>query len=310
MAKKKARRRRPLTEAERAERRERDRRLMADAVEELRSSDGWNRWLDTRRHFHRYSFRNQILIAFQMPEATRVAGFTAWLKLGYAVRHRQVGIYIWAPCKPSRKKMREWREAGADPMTTPRTFYRLVKVFDRSQVDPLPDFPGGSAPLDPPREPVEGDSLAWLFEPLCDFGELIGSPVGIEEGDADGSYDPKDRRIRVNPVGPDFSLNAQVAVTIHEEAHALVRLDREEDDPKLTYAEEEVVVECVAMAVCGTVGLDTSARSVPYMAGWGTGEEIERYAGLVDRLARRLEDAVAAASMPRTAEADMRMAAV
>ena len=310
MAKKKRSSWRPLTEAERAERRERDRRLTAEAVEQLRSSEGWQRWLHSRRHFHRYSLRNQFLIATQMPEATKVAGFTAWLKLGYAVRKGQVGIYIWAGCDPSKKKMREWREAGADPKTKPRTFFRLVKVFDRSQIDPLPDFPGGSVPLDPPREPVEGDSLAWLFEPLCDFGELIGSPVRIEEGDTDGSYDLKDRRIRVNPVGPYLSANAQVTVTIHEEAHALLRLDREEGDPKLTYPEEEVVVECVAMAVCATVGLDTSGTSVPYMASWGTGEEIERYAGLVDRLARRLEDALAAASMPRTAEADMRLAAV
>lgn len=310
MAKKKARSRRPSTDAERTERRERDRRLMAEAVEQLRSSEGWQRWLGTRRHFHRYSLRNQILIALQMPGATRVAGFRKWLDLGYAVRRGEHGILISAPCPPSKKKMRLWREAGGHPEDRPRTFFRLVSVFDRSQVDPLPDFPGGSVPLDPPREPIDGDSLAWLFEPLCDFGELIGSPVRIEEGDVDGSYDTKDRRIRVNPVGPDLSANARVAVTIHEEAHALVRSDREEDDPKLTYAEEEVVVECVTMAVCATVGLDTSGASVPYMASWGTGEEIERYAGLVDRLARRLEDAVAAASMPRTAEADMRLAAV
>jgi antirestriction protein ArdC len=290
------------------ERRERDRRLAAEAVEQLRSSDGWQRWLRTRRHFHSYSFRNQVLIAFQMPEATRVAGFKAWLRLGYAVRRGEHGILIWAPCTPSKRKIREWKAAGADPEDRPRTFFRIATVFDRSQVDPLPDFPGGAAPLELPRAPVEGDSLAWLFGPLCNFGALIGSPVRIEQGHSDGSYDKKDRRIRVNPVGPDFSVNAQVATVIHELAHALVRSDREEDDPELTYPEEEVVVECVSMAVCATVGLDTSADSVPYMASWGTGEEIERYAALVDRLARRLEEAVAAASRPTTAEADMELA--
>jgi antirestriction protein ArdC len=296
------------SKARQEERRERDRKLAAEAVDQLKSSEGWQRWLHTRRHFHRYSLRNQILIAFQMPEATRVAGFKAWLKLGYAVRRGEHGILIWAPCRPSRRKIREWEATGADPKERPRTFFRLATVFDRSQVDALPDFPGGAAPLEPPREPVEGDSLAWLFEPLCDFGELIGSPVRIEGGAAVGSYDTKDRRIRVNPVGLGFSANAQIATTIHEEAHALVRLDREDDDPKLTYGEEEVIVECVAMAVCATVGLDTSADSVPYMAAWGTGEEIERYAALVDRLAGRLEDAVASASMPTTAEADMELA--
>jgi antirestriction protein ArdC len=308
MAKKKAATPGSRSKVRQEERRERDRKLAAEAVEQLRSSEGWQRWLATRRHFHRYSLRNQFLIAFQMPEASRVAGFKAWLGIGYAVRRGEHGILIWAPCRPSRKKIREWEAAGGDPKKRPRPFFRLAAVFDRSQVDPLPDFPGGAAPLEPPREPVEGDSLAWLFGPLCDFGELIGSPVRVEQGSGAGSYDKKDRRIRVDLVGEGFSPNAQVATTIHELAHALVRSDREQGDPELTHGEEEVLVECVAMAVCGTVGLDTSADSVPYMASWGTGEEIERYAGLVDRLARRLEDAVAAASMPTAAETDTELA--
>jgi antirestriction protein ArdC len=290
------------SDAARAERREEGRRLTAEAVDQLRSSEGWHRWLRTRRHFHTYSFRNQLLIFVQMPEATRVAGFGAWLKLGYAVRKGQHGILIWAPCRPSRRKIRAWREAGSDPQERPRTFFRLVKVFDRSQVDPLPDFPGGPVALDPPVEAVEGDTLAYLFEPLREFGILIGSPIRIEAGGADGSYDTRDRRIRVNPVGEDFSPNAQVKTAVHELAHALVRSDREDDDPQLSYAEEEVVVECVAFGVCASIGLDTSAYSVPYMAGWGTGEEIERYATLVDRLARRLEDAVLAVSASISAE--------
>lgn len=308
MAKKTRSARRRLTDDERAERRERDRQLMAAAVEELRSSEGWLRWLRLRRHFHTYSLRNQILIAMQMPAATRVAGFKRWLGLGYAVRKGEHGILIFAPCPPSKKKVELWRKAGADPKERPRTFFRLAAVFDRSQVDPLPAFPGGPVPLDPPHQPIEGASLAWLLEPLCGFGNLIGSPVRIQKGATDGSYDKKDRRIRVNPVGEGFSPNAQIAVAIHELSHALVCVDREEGDPKLTYAEEEVVVECVAMAVCGTVGLDTSSASIPYMASWGTGEEIERYAAVVDRLARRLEDVVAI-PMPEPAEAAVELAA-
>ena len=46
-------RRRP-TEAERAERREADRRRAQEAVEALRCSEGWQRWLGARRHFHSY----------------------------------------------------------------------------------------------------------------------------------------------------------------------------------------------------------------------------------------------------------------
>lgn len=295
-----ARRRRVLSDEERAEKRAAERELMAKAIEELRSSEGWQRWLRVRRHFHSYSFHNQLLIAFQRPGATRVAGFRRWLTLGYAVRKGERGISIWAPCPPSKKKLREWRKAGANPDDRPRTFFRLVKVFDRAQVDPLPEFPGGPVDLDPPLAPIEGDGLAGLFEPLANFATSIDYTVAVEEipGSALGYCSPPRQHIGVERISAEFSANAQVGVEIHELAHALVRCDRQEEDPQLTYGEEEVVVECVAHTVCATVGIDTSDWSVPYMATWGEGDEIERYAALIDRLATRLEDAALAASAP------------
>jgi antirestriction protein ArdC len=311
MAKKGSSRRpaRKLTDEERAAKRAVERKLMGEAIEQLRCSEGWQRWLGVRRHFHRYSLHNQILIAFQMPGATRVAGFRQWLKLGYAVKKGEHGICIWAPCPPSKEKLRKWREAGADPEERPRTFFRLVKVFDRSQVAALPEFPGGPVDLDPPGEPVSGERLAYLFPALRDFGESVGSPIRIEPGRSRGSYSLADGRIRVDPVGEDFSANAQVAVAVHELSHALVRCERREEDPKLTYGEEEVVVECVAYTVCASLGLDTSGSAVPYMTAWSKGGEIERYAGLIDRLASRLEDAVLATARPQSAEEDMALAA-
>lgn len=83
---------------------------------------------------------------------------------------------------------------------------------------------------------------------------------------------------------------------IHELAHALVASDRREDDPKLSYAEGEVVAECVAFTVSSAVGFDTSGRSIPYLAGWGGSEQVEQYAALIDRLARRIEDVALASA--------------
>jgi N-terminal domain of anti-restriction factor ArdC len=118
------------SEEQRAERRAAERRLMADAVEQLQSSEGWQRWLRVRRHFHDYSLHNQLLIAFQHPGATRVAGFRRWLALGYAVRKGERAIRIWAPCPPSRKAIERWRREGADPQERPRTWFRMAAVFD------------------------------------------------------------------------------------------------------------------------------------------------------------------------------------
>jgi antirestriction protein ArdC len=289
--------RRPPSEGERAERRAAEREQMRRAVEALRTSEGWRRWLKVRRHFHGYSFHNQLLIAVQCPEATRVAGFRRWLELGYAVRKGESSIRIWAPCPPSKKQVARWREAGADPGSEPRTFFRLVPVFDASQVSPLPDFPGGPVPLEPPHEPIAGDGLAHHLPALVEFADSLELEVSIEKvpGAASGYHEPATGRIVLEDVGPSFSANAQVSVLVHELAHALVLIDRREGDPKLGYAAEEVVVESVAFSACASLGLDSSGSAVPYVAGWAEGAEgdpIEAYAELIDRLARRLEDVV------------------
>jgi antirestriction protein ArdC len=277
-----------------------DRQRIREAIHALRSSEGWQRWLQVRRHFHAYSLHNQLLIAHQCPGATRVAGFRAWLKLGYCVRKGETAIRIWAPVPPSKKAREAWRRAGSDPDSEPRTRFRLVPVFDRSQVDPLPDFPGGAVPLDPPCEPIAGEGLAHHFGPLADFGRSLGIAVEIEPvpGSANGYFEPSADRLVIDVLGERFSPNAQLQTLVHELAHVLVRQDRRPDDPKLPYAEEEVVVESVAYTVCAALGLDVSGASIPYLAAWsersGEGDPIESYAALIDRLASRLEDAALA----------------
>ena len=129
---------------------------------------GWQQWLAARRHFHAYSLANQLLIAMQKPEATRVAGFRAWLKLGYCVRKGESALRIWCPCPPSAKQLKEWQDAGADPKQRPRTRFRLGPVFDRSQVSELPP-PAEPLPLDPPIHEIDGDDLAWALEPLTEL---------------------------------------------------------------------------------------------------------------------------------------------
>jgi antirestriction protein ArdC len=225
-----------------------------------------------------------------------VAGFRAWLALGYSVRKgERCRIRVWARCEPSKKRLEAWREAGADPAQRPRPFYRLEAVFDRVQVDPLP-LPVAPAPLDPPIAPIAGDTLAWALPELEAFARGLGVSVEREpmRAGCDGSYDHGARRIAINPA---IAVNQQAAALAHELAHALVRLDHQPGDPVLDYATEELVAESVAFTVCGFLGLDTAGNSIPYLAVWSEhtpGDAFERVAALVDRLARRLEDALQA----------------
>lgn len=236
------------------------------------------------------------MIALQKPDATRVAGFRAWLKLGYCVRRGEKALKIWVPMPPSRRKLDEWRAAGADPKEKPRTGFRLGPVFDRSQVEELPP-PAAPVPLDPPMREITGDDLRWAWEPLIGLAEELGSVVltGTLSPGVGGMYEPSNRTITISDAG---SVNRQIAVLVHELGHALVRAEPADDDVSFTYAEEELVVESVAYTVCGSLGIDVSGASIPYLASWsesGSLETIEKAAGTIDRIARRIEEAVESA---------------
>lgn len=302
-----------LTDEERAERRKQEQQLTERAVAQLRSSTGWQRWLTvrTRAGLRRLSLRNQLLVMLQDEHATHVAGFRAWLKLGYCVRRGSTShIRIWAPCPPSKKKIKAWRDAGADPTERPKTYFRLEAVFSAAQVEPLPP-PAEPAPLDPPLAEVQGDSLAWAREPLKQLAAELGYSVvyrTLTTGHG-GSCNPKGKVLTINDAQ---AINAQVDVACHELAHALVRHDRRDDDPQLGYAEEELVAESVAHLAVSFVGLDSSASAVPYLADWAEeapGDTFERIAALVDRLARRLEEVLGDSESPTSSSRQIAAAA-
>jgi antirestriction protein ArdC len=307
--------RRPMTDEEREQKRAADRELVMQSVEQLRSTEGWQRWLRSRSHFHNYSVGNQLLIAMQsswllekgliekMP--TRVAGFKKWLGMGYCVSKRPEGakawaLKIWMPAEPTKKQIAEAKEKGEK---VPKIFFVLGSVFGDPQVSELPEFDEEKRiPLAPPITDIEGDDLAEHFVPLVKLAEHYECPVEYEKI-TDGSlgfYVPSENRIALklgDRRGKSLAPNQTIATLIHETAHMLVRKDKLNDDPEMTYAEEELVVESVAMSVCGSLGLDTSSFSIPYLTSWSERtpiETIESYAKLVNRLATIIEKAVEA----------------
>ena len=81
------------------------RERLAEAVGRMADSETFAAWLRARAAFHDYSFANVCLIVSQRPDATRVAGYKTWQKLGRQVRKGEHGIRILAPC---RVKVAEW----------------------------------------------------------------------------------------------------------------------------------------------------------------------------------------------------------
>ena len=289
-----ARRRRQLTDDERAELRSKERELMNDAVRSLLTSEGWQRWLRVRALFRQYSAANTWLIAMQMPDATRVAGFRTWLKLNRCVRKGEHAIRIWAPMtvklRDADGSVKKDEQTGQE---LKRVRFRLAPVFDVSQTEQLPG--AEKVPLSPPSAPVTGDSHAALIPPLIAFAESLGVPVAYEQlaPNVGGYFDTVEKRIALAEGRP---ANATVRVLIHEQAHMLVdRLDAE----AYPYAREEVIVETATYLVCRAAGLDVSASSIPYVASWGESgalEAVQQNAELIDQVARQLEAVVEAAA--------------
>jgi antirestriction protein ArdC len=293
----------PMTAEEReayaTTKRAEQREAVENSVRELMTTEGWARWIEARQRFHNYSFGNTMLIAFQKPDASMVASFTTWKDLGRFVRKGEHGIRILAPMTVKARKdavkvdgesrlspaqigarvTTAMRETEAEMETFLR--FKLVSVFDISQTD------GEDIP-DMPREPIEGDSHAEYLPDLERFaGELGYSVRYAETGERGGWCDPTNREVVVSETQ---SPNGRVRVLVHELAHALGV-----DYTDYSRADAEVIVETAAIIACGTLGLDTSGESIPYIAGWGSRTDlaaIRQFAAKVDECASRIERAL------------------
>ena len=71
---------------------------LEQGITELFDSERYKEYLRVMSKFHNYSFNNTLLIAMQKPDASLVAGFSAWKNnFGRNVMKGQKGIKIIAP---------------------------------------------------------------------------------------------------------------------------------------------------------------------------------------------------------------------
>jgi hypothetical protein len=127
---------------------EQAKQIASNTIEQLRQaleaghSERLKEYLAAMARFRRYSWGNIMLIASQKPNATHVAGFYAWHKLGRFVKKGEKGIVILAPI--IRKKAENNPETEPDESSIAVGF-RAAHVFDITQtgrnkilVDALP----------------------------------------------------------------------------------------------------------------------------------------------------------------------------
>ena len=256
---------------------------LEQGITELFDSERYKEYLKVMSKFHNYSFRNTVLIAMQKPDASLVAGFSAWKNnFERNVMRGQKGIKIIAPSpykiKQEMQKIDPHTQKpiiGKDgkPVTEEKEItipaYKVVSVFDVSQTEgkELPD--------------IAVDELTGDVDRYKDFFAALEktSPVPIAfeniEGGSHGYYHLEDKRIAINE---GMSELQTLKTAIHEIAHAKLHdidLNAPKDEqPRVDRRTREVEAESVAYTVCQHYGLDTSDYSFGYVAGWSSGREL------------------------------------
>jgi hypothetical protein len=235
---------------------------LEQAVGEVHDSDTFRRYLDAQARFHRYSFGNVFLILSQRPDATHVAGYSTWKQLGRQVRRGESGIRIITPMRRRSVDTPEDDEGSTE--RTPYPSFGTGTVFDIAQTEGEP-LPHVEVPI------LDGERGRELYGHLVTLANGEGLTVQVEPGTPDvgtgtlppsvmGYYAPRERRIVLRESGP-----LQMTKTLaHELAHHFNQGTCSSDQR----AEEETIAESSAYVVCAYFGLDTGARSFPYVATW------------------------------------------
>lgn len=240
------------------------------AVEQLRDSVTWTAYLRFARSFHRYSFANLLLIWAQRPEATQVAGYRAWQAKGRQVRKGERGIRIYGT--GTVRIAADDEENGEEVENGRRRVFFPVSVFDIAQTEVMEGHEDVSELAHPLAGEDEGGILARVVDHLTASGAVVEiSPLTAANGyTAPASEGP----IRV-VIADHLSPAHQAKTALHEAAH--IALGHVEDLAE--YVEHrgryEVEAESVAYVLAGMLGLDSTAYSVGYVAGWAERAEAD-----------------------------------
>jgi Zn-dependent peptidase ImmA (M78 family) len=242
---------------------------LRNKIEEAKGTTDFRRLFDVIAQFYRYSFRNTLLIFYQFPDATLVAGYRQWQnKWNRQVRKGEKGIRILAPLY---KTVTD--EVSGDE-TSKLVGFRVVSVFDIAQTDPIP----GRKPLDIP-DPIalvspDEQNTDIYYKKLTTYIKERDIPVGFKPLGLSGGYTDGKKIVlstQRNPTGQFFTM-------IHEYTHYNLHWKRTKEgkliqDPDYSREKKELEAEAVAYIVAKQLGFDYS-KMLRYLAAWQNKENI------------------------------------
>ena len=201
-----------------------------------------------------------MLIAWQNPDATYVAGFSAWRdKFKRNVRKGEKAIKILAPV-PKKIIVKDVNPDGTENEREVRfTRFRSVNVFDISQTDGE-DLPSICNRLDGKVDDYDDviNKLIALAKPNVRFDDL--------KGKANGYYSRVTDEIVIQS---GMSQKMTIKTLVHEIAHSILHSDAFIEIPRPI---KEMQAESVAYMVCKQIGIDTDEYTFEYVASWASGD--------------------------------------
>jgi hypothetical protein len=243
---------------------------LADAVHGASTSGQIAQYLAFSKRFRKYSFNNTLLIFIQKPNATHVAGFNAWKKMGVTVNKGAKAIYIYAPITKKEDDIKPGDE-GLDTEITKKNlmYFRAVPVFDISDTDAEEK---GIRPQKPewhdPNTPSEVADR--IFEYALEFCKDKG--IKITHSDAKGGEMGWAMGDHINLTSNIAGVN-KLATLIHEIAHSLLHFKDssvffgDEYTLNLTRAQAELQAESISFTVLKNYDLPVTHQAT-YLALW------------------------------------------
>ena len=222
---------------------------LANETDEVKQSEFFKEYLGIASKFWKYSYRNQILIQMQNPNASKVMGFKKWNQLGRSVNSEQKAISIIAP---QFKKEMEIDPVTKEEKEVTYICYFPVKVFDISQTS--------GKELSLADMEIKGDNYKSFLKLLIDFCKQSKISVSFQNLGINGTlgYSLGGEIC----VSNNRSINTQVNTIIHEIAHEL--LHKVEDRKSLSIQQTEIQAEGTAYVVTKHFGLEN--KSFNYLA--------------------------------------------
>ena len=242
---------------------------LENGVRDVFEGEKYENYLDFCSKFHNYSFRNIVLIMLQNPNASRVASFATWNKLGCKIKKGSKALKILCPVQYQTKE--EVEEQGEiKEKVKNHLYFKLGNVFDISQVE-------GEIPSLVKELKGNSEDIKRMINYAIDNSEIaITIDNNLNNGSTNGYYDLLMNDIHIKESLDDIH---KLKAIIHELAHSILHSDI---DNKLDRNTKEVQAESIAYVVCRGLGLDTDDYSFGYVAGWSREKELKELKDSLD----------------------------